>query len=162
MLAPSRAATRRRLTVVIAAALALAFGTIQAPDARAGSGHRGEVLRLINEARARHDLRAVRLDRSLSREATKHSRDMLRQDRLFDPPNLRDILAPYPWNAVGAAAVGCADSLRALHRAFLGSDVHRSILLHRRVRWVGIGVVRASSENSCGRDSFWATEIFYG
>ena len=158
---PARA-LRRALVLVVVAALGLGIGVVQAPAADAAAGHRDELLRLVNASREHNGLRPVELDASLSRAAMRHTRLMLKRDRLFDPPDLREILAPYPWDSVGAAAVGCADTLRALHRAFLGSDVHRSILLHRRVKWVGIGVIRSHEANSCGKGSFWATEIFYG
>jgi hypothetical protein len=42
------------------------------------------------------------------------------------------------------------------------SDVHRGILLHPRLRRVGIGVLRVDEANQCGRGSYWTTEIFYG
>jgi hypothetical protein len=34
--------------------------------------------------------------------------------------------------------------------------------LNPKVRRVGLGVVRADENNRCGRNSFWATELFYG
>lgn len=161
MVASSPARTLRRALVLVLVT-ALGLGIVQVPVADATTGHRDELLRLVNASRERNGLRPVELDASLSRAAMRHTRAMLKRDRLFDPPDLREILAPYPWDSVGAAAVGCADTLRALHRAFLGSDVHRSILLHPRVKWVGIGVIRSDEANSCGKGSFWATEIFYG
>jgi hypothetical protein len=39
---------------------------------------------------------------------------------------------------------------------------HRSIFLHPDLRRVGIGVLEVDERNRCGRDSLWATEIFYG
>jgi len=86
---------------------------------------------------------------------------MIRQDRVFDPPNLESILNRYPYD-LGAAAVGCADTLHELHRALMNSEIHRSILLNPRLRQVGIGVLTATGANRCGRGSVWATEIFYG
>jgi uncharacterized protein YkwD len=160
MVASSPASTfRRALAVLVLATVALTI--VHAPVAGAATRHRDVLLRMINESREQHDLRPVELDASLSKAAVRHTRAMLSRDRLFHP-DLREVLAPYPWDEIGAAAVGCAGSLRALHRALLGSDVHRSILLHRRVTSVGIGVIRSTSANSCGDGSFWATEIFYG
>jgi uncharacterized protein YkwD len=153
---------RPRAIAVLALAATLALGAVGAPPARAGGGDRGTLLELVNETRARHDLRPLRLNRALSRDAKKHTRKMVRQDRIFDPPNLEEILSPYPYDDLGAAAVGCDTTVRRLHRSFLRSDVHRGILLDPRLRRVGIGLLRTDGANHCGRGSFWVTEIFYG
>jgi uncharacterized protein YkwD len=157
-------ADRRRLfparaLAVLAVAASLLLGS--AIPAEAG-GSRGTLLELINETRAQHDLRALRLNRALSGDAMRHTRRMVRQDRIFDPPDLEEILGPYPYDDVGAAAVGCETTLRRLHRSLMRSDVHRGILLHPRLRRVGIGVLRVDEANQCGRGSYWTTEIFYG
>jgi uncharacterized protein YkwD len=151
---------RPRAIAALALAAALMFGL--APPAHAGDGYRDTLLELLNDTRARHDLHALRLNRSLARDAKRHTRKMVRQDRIFDPPNLEEILGPYPYDDLGAAAVGCDTTLRALHRSLLRSDVHRGILLHPSLRRVGIGVLRVGDANQCGRGSFWTTEIFYG
>jgi hypothetical protein len=39
---------------------------------------------------------------------------------------------------------------------------HRAIILNSQVRRVGIGVVRATGKNSCGKRSYWVSEIYYG
>jgi uncharacterized protein YkwD len=109
----------------------------------------------------KHDLRALRLSGPLSRDAMRHTHKMIRQNRVFDPPNLEEILRGYPYD-LGAATVGCASSLNELHRALMHSEIHRSILLNPRLRRVGIGVLTAAGANRCGRGSIWATEIFYG
>jgi uncharacterized protein YkwD len=151
---------RPRAIAVLALAASLVLGV--APAAAADDGYRGTLLELVNESRARHDLRPLRLNRSLSRDAKMHTRRMERQDLIFDPPNLEEILSPYPYDDLGAAAVGCDTTVRQLHRSLMSSDVHRGILLHPHLRRVGIGVLRMEEANHCGRGSFWATEIFYG
>jgi uncharacterized protein YkwD len=163
MAAVLRSAARRRalLSLLVAAAL-VGTAIAEAPAASAGTGYRSTVLRLVNAVRERHDLREVRLKVSLSPAATRHSRRMIRDDHLFDPPNLQQILARYRWTHVGAAAVGCGGTLRRIHRAMLSSAVHRGILLNPDVRWIGIGVVRDAGRTSCGRGSFWVTEILFG
>jgi hypothetical protein len=87
---------------------------------------------------------------------------MIEENAIFDPLNLTRILQDEPWDDVGASVVGCADSLRGLHRAFMHHAAHRDILLNRQVRWIGIGVVKVDSSNTCGRHWFWTTELFYG
>ncbi len=150
----------RHVLVAAVVAGALAIGPLAQPAS--AQEFRGTVLRLVNAARAHHGLRPLALNRSLSQEARAHSRTMLRRNRIFDPPDLERLLAPYPVDHLGAAAVGCEDTLRALQRAFLRSDAHRRILLHPQLRRVGIGVVRADGPNLCGGGSFWVTEVFYG
>lgn len=156
--------TRRRGAVALAlfTTLALGLGVVEAPLAAAGQGYRADLFRMLNRARERNDLPPLTLDLSLSREAKKHTRHMIRRDRVNHPPDLQRILAPYPWNDLGAAAVGCAATLKGLHRTWMHSDHHREILLHPKLRSVGIGVMRNDEKNSCGRRSFWGTELFYG
>ena len=153
---------RRRVALTAVTALTLAIGVVHAPPASAGTGVRAKLLRLINASRERHDLQTVELDTSLSDEARKHTRKMLRRNRVFDPTNLQEILSGYPWDDLGAAAVGCAGSVNKLHEALMDSKVHRAIMLHPDLRNVGIGVIRADEENICGRGSVWVTDIFYG
>jgi uncharacterized protein YkwD len=135
------------------------LGTVLAPDAQAG--YRGRVLRMVNAARDRHDLHVLRIDRSLSRKAMRHTRRMLEDNAIYDPRNLSRLLRGEPWT-VGASNVGCADTLRALHRALMHSAVHRANLLNRDVRRIGIGVVKENARNACGRHWFWETQLFYG
>jgi uncharacterized protein YkwD len=40
--------------------------------------------------------------------------------------------------------------------------VHRDILLNPKLRRIGIGVLEVDSQNRCGRNWLWATELFYG
>jgi hypothetical protein len=39
---------------------------------------------------------------------------------------------------------------------------HREIILSPDARRVGIGAVLDRGKSVCGRNAFWATEIFYG
>lgn len=161
MVAPS---TRRRgaLALALLTTLALGLGTVQAPPASAGDGYRAKLLRMLNRARERHDLKALELNTKLSRDARKHTRRMIREDRVFDPPDLQHILAPYPWSKLGASVVGCASTVKRLHRAWMNSDHHREILLHPDLRKVGIGPILNDDENGCGRGSIWGTQLLYG
>ncbi len=158
-----RTSARRRALVTLLVAATLGVGIVQAPPASAGDGYRSTVLRLINETRERHGLRDVRLKVPLAGDARKHSRRMIRQNRVFDPPNLQQILAPYRWTHVGAATAGCDDTLRGLHRALMRSSVHRGILLNpARPPGRHRGGQERRAEPRAGARSFWVTEIFYG
>lgn len=124
--------------------------------------YRHRLLHLIDHSRANHDVRPVRLNVRLSRDAMAHTRKMLRLDRLMDIRNLADVLAPYDWKTLGADVVGCGDTLHELHRQLMRHALHRKIILNGEFRVVGIGVIRDSGTSLCGRDAFWATEIYYG
>lgn len=160
-----REATVRRCSaaVAMATALTLFLGLVLAQPADAAFGRpEKKLLRIVNRTREKHDLRLLKIDRSLSRPSEKHTRKMIRQDRLFDPPNLQEILDDYEWDDLGADVVGCGNTLSEVHRILMAEDFHRAILLHPDLRRIGIGVVVADERNRCGRGSFWATEIMYG
>jgi len=150
------------MTLIVTLTTILTLSVPFAPAARAGSGYRSKLLRMVNATRSSHDLHRVRMDRSLTRDALRHTRRMIDENAIYDPLNLTTILQDEPWDDVGASVVGCADSVRGLHRAFMHHAAHRDILLNGRVRWIGIGVVKVDSSNACGRHWFWTTELFYG
>jgi uncharacterized protein YkwD len=123
---------------------------------------RHRLLRLVNHSRTLHDVRPVKLDVRLSRDAMTHTRTMLQADRLFDLANLADVLASYDWSRVGAEVVGCGETLHEMHRALMHHLLHRKIILNADVRRVGIGVIKDTGRSLCGRNAVWATEIYYG
>jgi uncharacterized protein YkwD len=153
---------RRAWALALATTAVLAAGVIEAPEAGARGGFRAELLRIVNETRVGRGLSRVTLDVALSRDSRIHTRRMIRDNRIYDPPNLDEILSHYRWDDIGADVVGCGNTLRELHRILMSHGFHRRIILHEDLRRVGIGVVRADENNRCGRNSFWATEIFYG
>lgn len=159
---PGRERRRQAVAVVaLATTLTIVLGTAFAPTATA-LGYRGKLLKLINAARERHDLRELKIDRSFSRDAVRHTHRMVEQNQVFDPPNLDTLLSDEPWELIGASVSGCAGSVRGVHRAWMRHAAHREIMLDRRLRRIGIGVIQDRSSNICGRGSIWATELFYG
>jgi uncharacterized protein YkwD len=154
---------RRRAAVALVMIATLTVGVLQASVANAaGQGYQRKMLEIVNRTRARHDLRLLKLNRELSTDSLVHTRKMVRDDRIYDPPNLAEILADYEWDDVGADVVGCGHTLKELHDILMTEAFHRSIFLHPDLRRVGIGVMQVDERNRCGRGSFWATEIFYG
>ena len=147
---------------MITASTILTLGIAFAPAAEATGGFVSKVLHLVNATRVAHNLHTLRVDASFSRDAMRHTRRMIAQDAIYDPSNLAEMLQDEPWDEVGASVVGCADTLRALHRAFMHHAAHRVILLNPKLRRIGIGVIKDDSANTCGRHSFWSTELFYG
>ena len=158
----TRARTRRRSICALLMSATLALGIASPAPAGAGDLRARRLLRIVNATRERHDLRLLKLESSLNAPARKHTNRMIDDDRLYDPPNLQQLLADYRWDDLGADVVGCGNTLRELHRILMTEDFHRTILLHPKLRKVGIGVVVAHERNRCGRDAYWATEIFFG
>lgn len=152
---------RVAIAIVIATALMIFLETASAQTANA-IGARGKLLKMINNVRERNDLRELRIDRSLSRDAVRHTRRMVEANEVFDPANLDTILSDEPWERIGASVSGCAGTVRGVHRAWMRHAAHRDILLEPRLRRIGIGVITDRSRNICGRGSIWATELFYG
>jgi uncharacterized protein YkwD len=126
------------------------------------STYRHRLLRLVNHSRTNHDVRPVKLNPRLSRDASAHTRRMLRLNRLMDIRNLGDVLAPYDWNTLGADVVGCGETLHEMHRQLMRHAFHRRIILNAAFRVVGIGVIKETGASLCGRNAVWATEIYYG
>jgi uncharacterized protein YkwD len=154
---------RRRAAVAFVMIATLTVGVLQASAANAaGQSYQRKMLDIVNRTRARHDLRLLKLNRELSKDSLVHTRKMVRNDRIYDPPNLAEILADYEWDDVGADVVGCGHTLKELHDILMTEAFHRSIFLHPDLRRVGIGVMQVDERNRCGRGSLWATEIFYG
>jgi uncharacterized protein YkwD len=160
----TRSTARRRASVAVITGITVFFTLMQAPAANAGSNSRWarKLLRIVNDSRDQHDLRPLKMDRSLNAPSRRHTNKMIDDNRLYDPANLQQILEGYPYDDLGADVVGCGMTLRQLHRILMSESFHRTILLHRDLRRVGIGVVKARQNNRCGRGSFWATEIMYG
>ena len=149
--------------IAVAITATLLLGLIQAPAANgAGIDNQRKLLRIVNATRARHDLHLLKLNRALSRDSMRHTRIMVRKNRIYDPPNLAEILAKYEWDDLGADVVGCGHTLKELHQILMTEAFHRSIFLHPDLRRVGMGITRVDERNRCGRGAFWATEIFYG
>ncbi len=117
---------------------------------------------MVNATRDSHHLHTLSIDSSLTRDALRHTRRMVASNAIYDPRNLTRILQDEPWDDVGASVVGCADTLSALHHAFMRDPAHRVILLNPKLRRIGIGVIEVDSGNACGRHWLWATELFYG
>jgi uncharacterized protein YkwD len=128
----------------IAAGSAAIFACFVAIPA-AGAAPSGSLLAAMNEARAVHGLRPLRLDPALVRAARAHSADMIRRD-YFAHGAVRARLARFGVSGprVGenlAWAVGSAGGAREIVRLWLRSPRHRANLLRPGFRRVGIGAL---------------------
>jgi uncharacterized protein YkwD len=138
--------------------LLLVVGLIQTP-AQANTTLEHRMLRLTNESRARRDLPRLRLDKSRSDRARKHSVAMAR-DGLFHTPDptevyLRDVRWSRWGENVGDSGTDFGSNLVPLQKAFMTSPEHRENVLDPSFDRVAIGVVMRDGEA-------WVTLFFYG
>jgi uncharacterized protein YkwD len=150
----------RRSGSRIAAALLLCCSLlltgVATDHARAGNagGNRAEMLQLVNGAREKKDLDALKLDQKLSKYAVRHSRQMANEGELFHTNDLAAKLKGRNWS-VGGENVGVGSSLDAVQSAFMGSKPHRANILGEDYDHTAIGVVQSAG-------NLWVTVIFYG
>jgi uncharacterized protein YkwD len=155
--------------VTVATAVVVLFGCLlgsagaagaQAGCARAGALPKAATLTesddtllcLINAERARRGLRALRVSAALSNAAVAHSSDMVAKDYFDhvgpDGKSARQRVLSSGYFKGGSGQVDEALALgwqqratpRELVRALMASQQHKSILLDRRNRDVGIGL----------------------
>lgn len=144
----------KRIAVVLLLCLPLLLGP--RTEARAGGTprYRERMLQLVNDVRDKKDRRLLRVDRKLSRYATKHSQQMADLGYLFHTPDLAGKLAGRNWS-IGGENVGFASSLGAVMGNFMDSTAHRRNILRRGFDHAAVGVVKSDG-------SLWVTTIFYG
>jgi len=105
-----------------------------------------ELLRFVNQARARAGLEALVLDETLSRAAQAHGREMLERGQLSHRfPGEADLMVRLAesgthFNRAGEN-VAFDYSVQHVHQALMASDSHRRNLLDPSFNAVGIAVV---------------------
>jgi uncharacterized protein YkwD len=101
-----------------------------------------EMVRAVNHARARHDLRPLRPAPRLERSAGAYARWMLRADYFG---HLRRIRASRRFDVLGETLAwhrGRRPHVRRTVRAWLHSPPHRALILSGRFQWIGAGTAR--------------------
>lgn len=156
-----RTSSARRLSALLfTATVALAVLLLAAAPAPAYDRQADEatMLRLINQARSSRGLHTVRSFDALHRAARAHSCDMLRRDYFAHSSlsglgvSARARRAGYGitgWSGWSVGEViawgsGSLGSPRAVFKAWMRSPGHRSVLLTRRWRDVGVGCERGT------------------
>jgi uncharacterized protein YkwD len=146
-------------------------GVDRAPKKSALPVVRAGLACLHNRARAAHGLPRLRRSARLTRAARGHSARMVRHDffghtapsgRTARGRVRRTRFAGGRPSCVGenlAWATGSRATARQVFRAWLASPRHRAIVLDRRYRAVGIGVVRGAP-GSAARDAATFTVVF--
>jgi uncharacterized protein YkwD len=152
--------------LVMAVFVWLAVGVAAAGPAVAFDRRASEstLLRLINHARTRRGLASLHLSTALDRAALSHSREMLSHNRLSHSSigggsySGRLLRAGYSrkgctsWavsEAIGWGA-GARGRPQAIFRAWMRSSCHRSLLLGKRWRDVGIGAASGAFRGLSG------------
>ncbi|MEJ3743291.1 CAP domain-containing protein [Actinomycetes bacterium KLBMP 9797] len=134
---------------IAAAAISTTMTAVPAtavPSSRAAA--ESEVMRLTNQARARHGCRGVRHEYKLTYAARRHSADMARKDFFGHTGSdgsdfaTRARRAGYRHAMSENIAKGHA-SARDVVRAWLDSEPHRRAMLDCAARATGVGVARA-------------------
>jgi uncharacterized protein YkwD len=128
----------------------------------------------INKKRHRHGLNGVRAKRALRKAGKRHSKYMLRHSCFAHQcPGERDLVARIhatsylPCNCtwrVGETIAWAAKgrgSPRAIVRAWMHSPAHRHVLLDRRLKNVGIGLVWGSPSNRRARAATYTADFGY-
>jgi uncharacterized protein YkwD len=130
--------------------LVLAPGALSATfrGQAAVSSQEQNLLRSINQARARQGAPPLRIASALQRAARSHSRTMLRTGNFThgdwyrrlrrDGANSQKLGETIAWG------VGSEGTASAIVRTWLASPPHRSTLLDRGFRYVGVGVAVGS------------------
>jgi len=146
--------------------LALAVAAVAAGPARASqrTANAAVMLQLIDHARAHRGLAPLRVHTALSRAALAHSRDMMSR-HYFSHASPGGASCASRARRAGYATSGCSSwavsevigwgmssvgTPRAVFDAWMRSAYHRSILLGRRWRDVGVGCVSGTFNGASG------------
>ena len=106
----------------------------------------------INDVRSIAKRGTLRLDPELSRAARLHTREMVKQDKLYHTPSDKLSKRVTNWTVLGEN-VGVGGDVQSLHEAFMASPAHADNVLYDSFRHMGVGVVKDG-------DRLWVTVIF--
>jgi uncharacterized protein YkwD len=152
-------AVKRAVIGITTAALFVGFAPVVTAEAQTSQGgcwdvkgaERGFAKR-INTVRGVAKRGSLRLDPELSRAARLHSREMLKQDKLYHTPSDKLSRRVTNWTILGEN-VGVGGDVQSLHDAFMASPAHADNVLYDSFRHMGVGVVKKG-------DKMWVTVIF--
>jgi uncharacterized protein YkwD len=122
---------------------------------------------LVNQDRARHGLRPLQMEQSLTQAGRIHSRDMARlgffdhvsPDRNKRTPSdrWRQVIQRLPDAFILAENLfyGSRTDVRRAHQALMNSPGHRKNILGREYSKIGVGIHVANGD-------MWVTQMFLG
>ena len=146
--------TRARTLVVLAALVCLALPTAPAQAKKSNSR---ALIAKINQVRAAHGLKQLRINKSLSRSSTRYSRRMMRsgffghQGRIQASRRFRRLGEVLEWRRGHRAGV------RATVRDWLNSPGHRAVILSPSFRYIGAGLTRGNFRGR--RAGIWVAQV---
>ena len=155
--------------------------------ARSGCGHTGGspanlslkymrrgLRRLVNAARSRNGLPALKSSPKLRRSANRHSAEMVNGDYFShdgpggSSPGARIARTGYfagadfyGWGENIAAGTGKLGSPKAIVRAWMGSSGHRTVILASGFREMGVGVSRGHPLNGSANSATYTLDVGY-
>lgn len=135
----------------LAALLLTALISLNAPAASALTGVESCFLSAIARARASAGRTALSVRSDLISIARRHSDRMARDGRIYHSSDLGNGVSGN-WTKIGEN-VGKGPDCSSIHRAFMESSSHRTIILGRSYNQVGVGVAWDS-------DTIYVTEVF--
>ncbi len=152
-------AFKRAVIGITTAALFAAFSPVTTATAQTSQGgcwdvkgaERGFAKR-INDVRGVAKRGMLRLDPELSRAARLHSREMVKQDKLYHTPSDKLSKRVTNWTILGEN-VGVGGDVESLHAAFMASPAHADNVLYDSFRHMGVGTIKADGK-------LWVTVIF--
>lgn len=119
--------------------------TLAEPTRPVGASWRRDILKLVNQFRARHRLKPLELNEHLNRSAQRHSDDMANRD-FFDhvTPNGRTVgdratAAGYRWQAILENLAAGQQNPAAVVTGWINSPPHRRAMLAPDIDDAGIG-----------------------
>ncbi|MEI6448707.1 MAG: CAP domain-containing protein [Actinomycetes bacterium] len=147
--------------IIVLAVAALVAGSAAASQR---TDNEAAMLQLIDHARAERGLAPLHVRATLSRAALAHSRDMMRR-HFFSHLSQNGASCAARARRAGYATSGCRSwaisevigwgmscvgTPQAVFRAWMRSAQHRSVILGRRWRDVGVGCVRGTFNGASG------------
>jgi uncharacterized protein YkwD len=137
---------------LVAALIASGCAVLPSPAAADATAR---MQRALNHARTAHGLPQLRPAPPLMRASGSYAHRLARTSRFQHAGNFQASGFDRVGEILGVASPGC--SSRMVVRAWLGSPVHRRLLLTRSYRYVGIG--KASGRLNGHRMRFWVVRL---
>lgn len=152
-------AVKRAVIGITTAALFAGFSPAVTATAQTSQGGCWEVkgaergfAKRINNVRGVAKRGTLRLDPELSRAARLHTREMVKQDKLYHTPSDKLGRRVTNWTVLGEN-VGVGGDVESLHAAFMASPAHADNVLYDSFRHMGVGTYKADGK-------LWVTVIF--
>ena len=152
-------AVKRAVIGITTAALFAGLAPVMTATAQTSQGGCWEVkgaergfAKRINDVRGVAKRGMLRLDPELSRAARLHTREMVKQDKLYHTPSDKLSKRVTNWTVLGEN-VGVGGDVQSLHEAFMASPAHADNVLYDSFRHMGVGTIKADGK-------LWVTVIF--